>query len=277
MRRVGVLAAAAVVATLGCRPTPTGPPPPDLDRARVLAHLTELTVAIGPRPDGSEPALRAAQYIDAQLHAMGAEVDRFPIGTVPRPAVVVGGTTVLPFQLTTSGNDDLVARFGPAAGPALLVMAHYDTVDVSPGANDDAAAVAVSLELARALTVAPPPRPVVIAFTGGEELGLLGARRLAALVAAGDLPPIDVAIALDLVGSDGPLVINGAGDLVREPELRWLAAAARSPAPAASARVRRASGPRRDPSHRGASGTRGRPARPRDRAGRGARRGCLAR
>ena len=175
----------------------------------------------------------------------------------------------------------LVGRWRPwlgrDAGPALLVMAHYDTVDVSPGANDDAAAVAVSLELARALTVAPPPRPVVIAFTGGEELGLLGARRLAALVAAGDLPTIDVAIALDLVGSDGPLVINGAGDLVREPELRWLAAAARSPAPAASARVRRASGPRRDPSHRGASGTRGRPARPRDRAGRGARRGCLAR
>lgn len=39
----------------------------------------------------------------------------------------------------------------PGSGPELLVVAHYDTVPDSPGANDNASAVAVMLEAARVL------------------------------------------------------------------------------------------------------------------------------
>ncbi|HEX2560879.1 M20/M25/M40 family metallo-hydrolase, partial [Phenylobacterium sp.] len=61
--------------------------------------------------------------------------------------------------------------------PAVLMMAHYDSVPGSPGAADDAAGVASMLEIARALKAGDPPgRDVIFVFTDGEEVGLLGAR-----------------------------------------------------------------------------------------------------
>ncbi|CUS45323.1 peptidase, M20/M25/M40 family [hydrothermal vent metagenome] len=59
--------------------------------------------------------------------------------------------------------------------PAVLLMAHYDTAPLSPGAGDDTSGVAVALEVARALKAAGPlRRSVIFLFTDGEESGLLG-------------------------------------------------------------------------------------------------------
>jgi Zn-dependent M28 family amino/carboxypeptidase len=64
---------------------------------------------------------------------------------------------------------------GRGAGPAVLLVAHYDSVPASPGAGDDAAAVAALLETLRALRSSPPVTHDVIAlFTDGEEAGLIG-------------------------------------------------------------------------------------------------------
>ena len=61
-------------------------------------------------------------------------------------------------------------------GPAVLLMAHYDAVPMSPGAGDDGSGCAVLLETLRALRAGPALRHDVIAlFTDGEEAGLLGA------------------------------------------------------------------------------------------------------
>lgn len=60
--------------------------------------------------------------------------------------------------------------------PAVLLMAHHDTVPGSPGAADDSAGVAASLEIVRALRDAPRERDVIVLFTDAEELGLDGAR-----------------------------------------------------------------------------------------------------
>lgn len=60
--------------------------------------------------------------------------------------------------------------------PAVLLMAHYDSVPNSPGAADDIASVAAALEVARLLRAAGPHRrDVMFLFTDGEEAGLLGA------------------------------------------------------------------------------------------------------
>lgn len=62
--------------------------------------------------------------------------------------------------------------------PAVLLMAHHDTVWGSPGAADDTAGVAAALEVIRALrTQGPPQRDLVLLLTDGEELGLQGARK----------------------------------------------------------------------------------------------------
>ena len=61
--------------------------------------------------------------------------------------------------------------------PAILLACHHDSVGAGPGAADDGAAVATLLEVARALKEGPPlPRPVILLFTDGEEVGLMGAQ-----------------------------------------------------------------------------------------------------
>ena len=74
---------------------------------------------------------------------------------------------------------NIVARFngqGPPGKKTLMLCAHYDSVDEGPGASDNAAGVAVVLETLRALKAGTPlERDVIVLFTDGEELGLLGA------------------------------------------------------------------------------------------------------
>lgn len=65
---------------------------------------------------------------------------------------------------------------GPAEGPALVLSAHYDSVDSSPGFGDDGIGLAVWLEVAHHLKQQPPSKPVVFLLTDGEETGLLGAQ-----------------------------------------------------------------------------------------------------
>lgn len=59
---------------------------------------------------------------------------------------------------------------------SILVAAHYDTVYISPGADDNASGVAVVLEVARLLGSRPTPRTLQIAFFDKEEAGLLGSK-----------------------------------------------------------------------------------------------------
>lgn len=62
----------------------------------------------------------------------------------------------------------------PGVEPGFLVVAHYDTVDHSPGADDNTSAVAVALEVGRLC-----PRAALL-FPDLEEQGLLGARHFVA-------------------------------------------------------------------------------------------------
>ncbi len=49
------------------------------------------------------------------------------------------------------------------------MIAHYDTVPWTPGANDNAANVSILLEVARVLSDASMPNDVIFLFTDGEE------------------------------------------------------------------------------------------------------------
>ncbi len=72
--------------------------------------------------------------------------------------------------------DNIVATIGPADGaPSLLLGAHYDSVPGTPGADDNASAVAVCLECARLLKQ-QDVGPVMIVLFNREEDGLLGSQ-----------------------------------------------------------------------------------------------------
>jgi Peptidase family M28 len=220
-RLVCVLASCAIGCAVACAACAAGAPGPGIDSGRAIAHVEALT-ALGPRPGDSPQAQRAAGYIEAQLQAIGVAVERMAVGSVEVPAIDLLGIHRRSARVRVTTDPDLVTRFGPGGGKALLVMAHYDTVPTSPGGVDNAGAVAVVLELARVLAAAPPPAPVMLVFTANEEIGLVGAEALAGR--RGDA--IGFAVALDLIGGSGDLSLNGASRLIGAAELGWLARAA---------------------------------------------------
>lgn len=63
----------------------------------------------------------------------------------------------------------LVRIEGTEGDQAMVLTAHYDSVPTTPGANDNAAAVAALLETGRELAAQPPPNDVILLFTDGEE------------------------------------------------------------------------------------------------------------
>ncbi len=208
----------------GCdRPTPSpAAPSPVLPALQFTERQLQALVALGPRVGETEAARSAAAYISAQLATLQVNAQQEPLGTVELPAITVMGTRYRSAQEITSTDTNIVAPFGPPASssfPALLFMAHYDSVAASPGAADNAAAVAVLLQLAAELAAAPPSFPILIAFTAREEDGLVGAEAL--VTAHGD--KIGFTIALDLIGTDGSLTLTGAGTLLARRELQYLA------------------------------------------------------
>ncbi|MDB4954875.1 MAG: peptidase [Myxococcales bacterium] len=197
-----------------------GPPGPGVDIDHAMSHVAVL--AATPRRHDTAQSAAAFEYIREQLAAAGVMAEPLPVGRVELPEIVVFGEQIrLPHLFMESHDQNLIARFGPP-GNALLVMAHYDTVQDSPGAVDNAAAVAILIELARVLHDHAPPQPVLLAFTASEEMGLLGAEALADQI--GD--HVAFAISLDLIGGTGRLTLNGAGELIGVAEMRWLAEAA---------------------------------------------------
>ena len=99
---------------------------------------------------------------------------------------------------------NVIATIGPATGKALLLSAHYDSVPVGPGAGDDGVGVATLLEVGSILKQRQLPRPVILLFNEGEELGLVGAR---AFLADPLSRSVDSLLNFDARGVTGPVTM----------------------------------------------------------------------
>ncbi len=127
----------------------------DMLPARLRSHVEALAGRIGPRHVGARAALdAAAEHIAAALIGAGYAVSR--------QTYIASGVEV----------STLIAEL-PAAGRAeetVILGAHYDTVPESPGADDNASAVAVLIETARALREVRPRRTIrFVAFPCEEH------------------------------------------------------------------------------------------------------------
>ncbi|MDE0553625.1 MAG: M28 family peptidase [Candidatus Poribacteria bacterium] len=183
------------------------------DVQRAFAIL-EKQCEFGPRPPGSIAHRQTQRYLFTELQKYANNVELQPC------QYEVEGVTL--------HLNNILAEFRPKAeaippdtvgGPSddtLLLAAHWDTrpiADRDPkkenqntpilGANDGASGVAVLLEIARVLSVRPPPRRVVIVLFDGEDYGksvdnmFIGSRFFAQNL--GKWRP-DYGILLDMVG-----------------------------------------------------------------------------
>jgi len=125
-----------------------------------------LAIAQRPHPIGSAEHDRVRDYLVAQLRILGLEPQ-------------VQHATAVGTRYQEAGRvQNVLARMAgsQSGGPAVLLVAHYDSVEAGPGAADDGAATAAILETVRALRAgAPLVHDIIVLFTDGEEPGMLGA------------------------------------------------------------------------------------------------------
>ncbi len=166
---------------------------------RAMAQL--VGIARRPHPTGSPEHARVRAYLMGRLREMGLEPQLQTTTSVHRDGAFVRTATVR----------NIVARLpGTASTGAILLMAHYDARGQSMGAGDDGAGVVTLLETVRALTSSGPLRnDVIVLFTDGEELGLMGAHAFV------DEHPwmADVALVLnvEMRGAAGPSIMFETG------------------------------------------------------------------
>ncbi len=123
-------------------PTPRHASPEQLEKT-----VRYLTQTVHPRSaDNIDNLNRSAEYIKEVFISNGARV-------TAQDVPITGG----PYK-------NIVANYGPADGPLIIIGAHYDSVSsyendqltYTPGADDNASGVAGLLELARLLQQQTP-------------------------------------------------------------------------------------------------------------------------
>jgi len=155
-----------------------------MDHVRAIA-------AMGPRAAGGSAERQAADYLASQLRSSGYTVS-FQTVTLP------GGRT----------SRNVVAE-RPGTAPGVIVIGgHLDSKPPSPGANDNASGIAVTIELARCLADADGLVPTIrfIGFAAEEISGTgtddhhFGARQYVASLSSAERARIQTMIAIDMVG-----------------------------------------------------------------------------
>ena len=170
------LAVAIMLARPGT-PRTADAPPGEFSAERAMQHVYFL--AHQPRPIGSIAHDVSRDYLADQFRSLGLETDiqsatvsylRASRPTTSRFAHVENVIARLPGNHSSQSPDE-------PSGKALLLMAHYDSRPLTPGAGDDASGTAALLETARALASRGPFRnDIIFLLTDGEESGLFGAQ-----------------------------------------------------------------------------------------------------
>lgn len=126
----------------------------DVIEARLRRHVQRLAGEIGERNIFRPVALgAAADYIRGEWAAQGYEV--------AAQAYQAGGVASENVEVARTGRE--------RSGEIILVGAHYDTVEGSPGADDNASGIAMLLELSRLFATAEMARTLrFVAFVNEE-------------------------------------------------------------------------------------------------------------
>jgi len=151
---------------------------PTINPQRLLSDIEALSFKRYTQPD----RLRAREYIVAALAQAGWEPE------------------LQAFEAGTNAGTNIVARRSgtePATG-SIVLAAHYDTVEQSPGADDNATSVSTVLEVARLLKQYDTPRTLELVLFDSEEAGLVGSTAYAEQLSPNN--KLQAAIVMDMIG-----------------------------------------------------------------------------
>lgn len=155
-------------APLALDPVRAANAPDQFDTSRAIERLARVLGDQTPHPVDSDALDVVRERLLTEIRALGYTPD-VRDQTACRTSISGSSSRCARVQ-------NIVFETGPSSGPALVLTAHYDSVDAAPGAADDGIGVAVWLEVAHLLKQSPPNRRVVFLLTDGEETALLGAQ-----------------------------------------------------------------------------------------------------
>jgi hypothetical protein len=137
--------------------------------ARADSVLARILGPERPHPAGSPENAAVHARVQAEFARLGVKTDALSTMSCYGEAR---------FQATTCAHiTDIIGEVAPGSGPAIVLMAHMDSVAAGPGAGDDESSVAEIMETirawkARGLTTR---HPILALITDGEENDMLGA------------------------------------------------------------------------------------------------------
>ena len=113
-------------------------------------------------------------------------------------------------------SNNVVAVKGPSANkPIVVIGAHYDSVPISPGANDNASGTAVLLAIGQEQARGERPFEIRLIAFGSEEPGLIGSEDYVSTLPAEERGRIVAMVNLDALAAGG-LVVGGDEGLVQQ-------------------------------------------------------------
>jgi hypothetical protein len=134
-----------------------------IDESLVLGYLEDL-VDFGPRVTGSQACWDAGDYIYDEFESMGLDA-RFHEWSY-------GGYSDRNVEATLEGID-------PNSDEIYIILAHYDSVSGSPGADDDGSGTVAVLVAAYIMSQYEFNHTIKFLAVSGEEQGLLGSHEYA--------------------------------------------------------------------------------------------------
>ena len=173
-----------VLQALPPSPLPGNTPAVEFSAERAIEHIR--IIAKTPRPTGSAALDEARSYVLAVLTNLGMETAT---------------------QRTDTFENVMGRIKGTSSSEAVLLTAHLDSKDGSPGASDDGSGVVILLETARVLRADAPLRNTVIfLFTDSEESGMHGAK--AFIASHPSVQDVKVVIGFDAGWLGGPGILS---------------------------------------------------------------------
>ncbi|MBI2375614.1 MAG: M20/M25/M40 family metallo-hydrolase [Deltaproteobacteria bacterium] len=136
--------------------------------ATLRRHVVFLAQAVGPRSVWGGGLPPAVEYLSRTIRGIGCA----PV----LHTYEISGTSV--------SNVEVEVRGSTLPDEIVIVGAHYDSVDESPGADDNASGVAAVLELLRITKRVRPARTIRFVFFVNEEPPYFQTERMGSLVYA---------------------------------------------------------------------------------------------
>ena len=175
-------------------------PATEFSADRAMRHVE--AIAREPHPMGTAALDKVRRYLVGELEELGL-VPEFQAISAPNYFESGEPVDVVNVMATIPGLDST---------GSIALMAHYDTVPATPGANDNSASVSAVLEVARSLVSGPPMRnDVLLLFTDAEEPApRYGSKAFVA--ASPEFEDVGFVVNLEAAGGSGPsMIAEGSG------------------------------------------------------------------